>query len=467
MAGKNLAMRNQRMSVACISEPEFLNITSINPLISKAEVKVLYVGENRNKSYISKEVATKIAGTLPGCPIVGYYREDKEDFFDHGNVVTIDGDGVKFNDATRPYGFVAPNAKIWFQKFVDTDEDGNEVIHEYLMTEAFLWTGQYEECKRVVEDENGNPQSMKLHEETLDGTWSKLGMSNIDFFIINDAIIQNLCILGEDVEPCFEGADITRPKLSANFSHTDENVATLFTMMKELKDLLSQEEGGHSMLDETKTEFEAVVTETPVVEEEKIENFSNEQDKIDEVTPVENQVNTEEFKKQCEDGGEETPSNEEKIDETSDKTESKDSTSDNEDKKDENEDKKKKEFELLETEYAELKEKFASLEASYNELVEFKKNVEDKQKDELIASFYMLDEEDKKAVIEKKSEYSLDDIEKELSVICVRKKVNFNLEEEVEKEQSVATTFNLDSLETADTGLPAWLKAVQETSKSH
>ena len=41
MAGKNLAMRNQRMSVACISEPEFLNITSINPLISKAEVKVL------------------------------------------------------------------------------------------------------------------------------------------------------------------------------------------------------------------------------------------------------------------------------------------------------------------------------------------------------------------------------------------------------------------------------------------
>ena len=364
-------------SVATIDKPEFINVTSINPLISECEVKVLYVGENRNKSLITKEVARNMAETLPGCPIVGYYRTDKEDFFDHGDILTIDGDGIKFSDATRPYGFVAPNAKIWFQKFIDTDENGVETEREYLMTTAFLWTGSYPECEQALD--NNNPQSMKLEKDSLKGNWAKTENSNVEFFIINDAIIQNLCILGEDVEPCFEGADITRPKLSANFSHTDENVATLFTMMKELKDLLSQEEGGHSMLDETKTEFEAVVTETPVVEEEKIENFSNEQDKIDEVTPVENQVNTEEFKKQCEDGGEETPSNEEKTDETSDKTESKDSTSDNEDKKDENEDKKKKEFELLETEYAELKEKFASLEASYNELVEFNNNVEDKQ----------------------------------------------------------------------------------------
>ena len=27
----------------------------------------------------------------------------------------------------KPYGFVAPDAKIWFQKFQDTDEFGNEL----------------------------------------------------------------------------------------------------------------------------------------------------------------------------------------------------------------------------------------------------------------------------------------------------------------------------------------------------
>jgi hypothetical protein len=45
---------------------------------------VLYVGENRNRSYISKEVATEMAKTLRGAPIVGYYREEAQDFGDHG-----------------------------------------------------------------------------------------------------------------------------------------------------------------------------------------------------------------------------------------------------------------------------------------------------------------------------------------------------------------------------------------------
>ena len=67
------------MSVATIRDPEFVNITSISPLVSKCEIKVLYVGHNRNRSYITKETATQMAQTLPGCPIVGYFIENKED----------------------------------------------------------------------------------------------------------------------------------------------------------------------------------------------------------------------------------------------------------------------------------------------------------------------------------------------------------------------------------------------------
>ena len=101
-----------RMSVATIDSPEFINIESVNPLISKCEIKVLYVGENRNNSFITKEVATNMAKTLPGCPIVGYFIEKKEDFGDHGEQVIIDGEGVKFNKLTKPYGFVDINAKV-------------------------------------------------------------------------------------------------------------------------------------------------------------------------------------------------------------------------------------------------------------------------------------------------------------------------------------------------------------------
>ena len=442
-------------SVATIDKPEFINVTSINPLISECEVKVLYVGENRNKSLITKEVARNMAETLPGCPIVGYYRADKEDFFDHGDILTIDGDGIKFSDATRPYGFVAPNAKIWFQKFIDTDENGIETEREYLMTTAFLWTGSYPECEQALD--NNNPQSMKLETDSLKGNWAKPENSNVEFFIINDAIIQNLCILGNDIEPCFEGADISEPDISANFSKED-NVTTLFTMMEQLKELLTtQKEGGQSSM--------SMVEETKL-DKTSVENFSKEQDKTDETVQKKNENTIEEFKKQDE---EEKPSDN-KEDESKDNKEEK--SSDNKDEKDsedknKDEDKKKNEnFELLQSEFDALQAKYTSLEESYNELVAFKKSIEDKQKDELIQSFYMLSDEDKKDVIENKSNYSLDDIEKELSVICVRKKVNFNLDDDKEDSKDVSTTFNLDSLE-SDSDLPAWLKAVESTAKKH
>ena len=41
-------------SVATISNPEFINLQplEISPLMSKCEIKVLYLGQNRNLSYI-------------------------------------------------------------------------------------------------------------------------------------------------------------------------------------------------------------------------------------------------------------------------------------------------------------------------------------------------------------------------------------------------------------------------------
>lgn len=101
-------------SIATIDSPEFINLKplELNPLMSSCEIKVLYLGENRNHSYITKEVATEMAKTLRGAPIVGYYREDKEDFRDHGEKIIFDEDGIKFECLTKPYGFVSPDAKV-------------------------------------------------------------------------------------------------------------------------------------------------------------------------------------------------------------------------------------------------------------------------------------------------------------------------------------------------------------------
>lgn len=458
------------MSVATIKAPEFLNINSISPLISQCEIKVLYVGQNRNHSFISKEVAAKMAETLPGSPIVGAYIENKEDFFDHGERITIDGNGIKFEDVTKPYGFVAPDAKIWFKEFEDTDEFGNKVIREYLMTTGYLWTGQYEECKRIIDQ--GNPQSMKLNGETLKGHWSTDTNTGIEFFIINDATFENLCILGQDVEPCFEGADITAPKLSSDFSN-ENFMKSLFSMMEELKFTLSNK-GGSSMEDnilvtseeETAGAAPEAAVETPVevevetpadaaVETPAAENSEEIVDKPveNETVEIQNTTEAEEFSKK------EKEEDKDKEESTSEEPE------DESESKDEEEDKDKKKYELLEAQYAELESKYNLLQADYDALVEFKNKIENQQKDELINSFYMLSDEDKADVIANKANYSLDDIEAKLSVICVRKRVNFNLEDEVEDKKDNVLTYNLEA-SAGEASVPAYITALRNTKKS-
>jgi hypothetical protein len=75
-----------------------------------------------------------------------------------------------------------------------------------------------------------------------------------------------------------------------------------------------------------------------------------------------------------------------------------------------------------------------------------------------------LSDEDKKDVIENIDKYSLSDIEKELSVICVRNKVNFNLDEN-NSEKKDPTVYNLNS-QIENEATPAWVKAALETAKT-
>lgn len=88
------------------------------------------------------------------------------------------------------------------------------------MTEGYLWTGQYPECKRIIED--GNNHSMELDEKSIDGFWTKNDNEDLRFFIINEALISKLCVLGENHEPCFEGASIGKVEFSLEESFKED-----------------------------------------------------------------------------------------------------------------------------------------------------------------------------------------------------------------------------------------------------
>ena len=416
---------------------ELINITPVNPLISKCQVKVCYVGDepNRNRSIITKEVARDIANSLPGSPIVGYYNEEKGDFEGHKRTLAIQDGKIVMKDETRPYGFVDLHAKVWFEKFLD-----NGIEHEYLMTEGWIWTGQYPESKRIINQ--GNNQSMELDDKIIDAYWTKDYNGKREFFIINEAIISKLCVLGEDVEPCFEGSAIYK---EVKFSLDEDFKTKMYSLMEEMKNML---EGGASEMDnEILNQEEEVLTpaEEPVAEEPVAEEPTAETDPIPATVEEEGAV---------EPVAEEEPAAEEEpIVPT---------------------------YNLADVvEYQELMVQYGDLETKYNDMVSqmstvkdeletlrsFKATVDKKEKENMIKSFYMLSDEDKKDVVENIDTYSIDEIEANLSIICVRNKVNFNLEDDIGEEvDNEPTTYNLNDC--ASDLVPAWVKSLQSVAES-
>ena len=383
-------------SIEINSPIEVIDMIPVNPLISKCKIKVFYLGANRNGSLITEDVARDIAKSLPGSPVVGAFNEATGDFEEHNRIFEVKGGELTIKDTTRPYGFVDLNAKVWFQDYMDDGE-----IHKYLCTEAYLWTGQYPEAQRILE--RGNNHSMELDEGTLQGSWASVNNSEIEFFIINEAIISKLCILGEQFEPCFEGASIG--KFSLNLGEDFQNRCLNFIKFMEencdpkggKQDMEMIELEKYSALE---TKFNQLEADYKTLQEQYNElenNFSNKETALDTLQADFNDLNDK--------------------------------------------------FNLKMSEYSELEEKFNELTTANNELVEFKKNKDLEAKQALIDSFYMLSDEEKKDVVENIETYSLDEIESKLAVICVRNKLDMSEKQPEEKKDEPETSFSLQEEE--------------------
>lgn len=439
-------VRHESRPVETIDNVQFveMNDSDFSPLVSKCTIKLVYVGQNRNGSYMSKDTLIKMAPTVRACPIVGCYRDEIEDFGDHGHVVTIEDGEIKFACKTRPYGFVAPDARVWFQNFIDVDEFGNEIEHEYMMTTGYLWTGQFPESQQVIDE--GKGQSVELDEDTLDGHWANDAKSGMDFFIINDAIFSKLCILGDDVEPCFEGASITGG-VDSNYTESTEFAHTLYTMIKQLQETIGTKEGGKNMpekpeeLEETEVTTDFVATSGKTEEEESQEETKDSEAKKEEETPSE----------------EAKPATENAV---KDDKEQEEQQVAEEKKEEEQTEAKKRECSLDESDsdaatsatFA-LEQENAALKAELESLREFKLQIENEKKDALIAKYHMLSDEDKADIITHKEEYTLEQIDEKLALIYVRKNVDFSTvdgHQEEEADMDSILSFSLDDSKDAE-----------------
>ena len=159
-------------------------MTKYNDVLSKARCRIFYKYGNRNGTYITDEFADKLLSSVAYTPVKGIY--DGDDFTGHG----------EDNSEGKIYGIVPENPNVTWEKHVD--EDGVE--REYACVDVLIFSELYEEAKDIV----SKAQSMELFRKTL--KYHQAVIDGQKWFVCDDGCFFGLQVLGEDVEPCFEGA---------------------------------------------------------------------------------------------------------------------------------------------------------------------------------------------------------------------------------------------------------------------
>ncbi len=162
------------------------DLEKYNEVISKARCRIFYKYGNRNGTYITDEFAETLLSSIPYAPVKGIYDNYEEDYSDHGARRSFG----------RIYGIVPERPNLAWEKHLD--EDGVE--REYACVDVLIFTGLYEEANQIV----GKAQSMELYQKSITGEWQFIDGSR--YYVFKTGCFLGLQVLGEEVEPCFEGA---------------------------------------------------------------------------------------------------------------------------------------------------------------------------------------------------------------------------------------------------------------------
>lgn len=195
------------------------DIHQYNQVLSQARCRIFYKGANRNGTYITDEFAESLISTLPYVPIKGIYDSMAGDYTDHGRE-RYEG---------RIYGVVPENPNFAWETHLD--EDG--VQREYACVDVLLFTGIYQkEALQIV----GKRQSMELYKDSIEGDFQFINGQK--YFVYTKGSFLGLQALGDNVEPCFEGAA---------FYSLFESLQDLLDQVKQFDLDSKKDEGGKEM----------------------------------------------------------------------------------------------------------------------------------------------------------------------------------------------------------------------------
>ncbi len=200
------------------------NLCEVNSSFDTGVLRICYTGENRNKSFLSKEAITKSIPTLYNCPIVCNYDRELDTLGGHDMEIVCDGDGnLRIVNVTTPVGVIPESAKVWFEDY--TEDDGT--VHEYLYAEVLLWKRQ--EAYRKIKNDGITAHSMEIK--------VKSGKSVDGVYHVADFEFNAFALIG--VTPCFESSALemfSKNNFKQQMSEMMQDLKETFTMVNPSKE---------------------------------------------------------------------------------------------------------------------------------------------------------------------------------------------------------------------------------------
>lgn len=187
------------MSIPCEFEVSSItDVTEINSSFASGTLKVMYLGDNRNKTHFTKAAVEKALPSLRNVPIVCHWDDEAETIGGHDIALVSDSSGsLRIKNLTEPCGVVPDHAKFSFQKFCDSDG----VTHEYLViSDVILWKRQ-DVYRHIVNDLGG------VVKHSMEINVNESGETPNGLMDITDFEFTALCLL-ETCEPCFQGSEL-------------------------------------------------------------------------------------------------------------------------------------------------------------------------------------------------------------------------------------------------------------------
>ena len=235
------------------SQMENYSNDDVDSNLMKVRIKFNKTGKNYNWTKFTKDALVDAEPTLKNIPILAYIKctdeeLDKYDFDGHNTMTKIvetpNGYKVEYKYLERPIGVIPETNNVTYE-----EGDNGE---EYCVCDGYVWKTYSNEGYEIIKNSEYKSVSMEIRER--EGHYD----DEDDYYDITKFTYQGITVLGDDVEPAIEGANLT--KYSSMDTYKEE--------LQKLYEAIYQYEKGERDLDNQEQQPKV---DEPVVDEPKVD----------------------------------------------------------------------------------------------------------------------------------------------------------------------------------------------------